>query len=318
MVYLDGTIDRRNQKETNLEHFTRQSMGTDTDSETLWYFAYGSNMSSAKFTGSRGIVPLDAARVRIPDWQLTMEIPGLPYSEPAFSSLKPRDAAIGGRVRSPEAIGVAYLITAEQYRHVIASEGGGTAYADIEIIGEGVSAEDRKKVENGAVMRTLGSSTMTRAPSPAPSLRYLVGTSNSLTDTELTCEHKNLLISGAAEAQLPLEYQAFLKHITPYNPPTSWWAQLGASLFLALWGPVMGLLEKITNSSIGPDGNAPRYVIWLVRFTVTIIWFEHDWLFAPIFGPGDGLDPKTEAKCRVDEKTPLFGAIYNEKQVLNV
>ncbi|KAF2677298.1 hypothetical protein K458DRAFT_447110 [Lentithecium fluviatile CBS 122367] len=255
-------------------------MGADTKPETLWYFAYGSNMSSTKFTGSRGVVPLDTARVRVPHWEMLTEIPGLPYSEPAFSSLKPRDAASAENVGTPDAVGVAYLITAEQYRNIIASEGGGTAYADIEITGKGISAADQKKIENGKPMRTLGSSAMTRVPPPAPSLRYM-----------------DLLINGAAEAHLPLEYQAYLESITPYNPPTTWWPKVGASLFLALWGPVMGLLEKITNSSIGPDGNAPPCVVWLVRSTLMLIWLVHDWIFAPVFGPGDGRSSEKQIVC---------------------
>jgi hypothetical protein len=149
-------------------------MGADASPETLWYFAYGSNMSSAKFTGSRGVVPLDSARAFVPHWMMTMEIPGLPYSEPAFGSLKPRAATSAGDVGTPDVIGVAYLITAEQYRHVIASEGGGTAYSDVEIAAKGVSPWDQQKIRNGRPMRTLGSSTMTRAPPAAPSLRYMV------------------------------------------------------------------------------------------------------------------------------------------------
>lgn len=94
--------------------------------------------------------------------------------------------------------------------------------------------------------------------------------------------------------------------------------RLGASLFLAVWGPVMGLLEKITTSSIGPDGNAPQYVVWLVRFTMAVIWFVHDWLFAPIFGPGDGKGRKTQFFSVIDEKTPLIGAEYSEKQDVKV
>lgn len=148
--------------------------GPDTKPETLWYFAYGSNMSSGKFTGSRGIVPLDTARVCIPHWEMVMEIPGLPYSEPSFSSLRPRDASCAEYARIPDVIGVAYLITAEQYRSIIASEGGGTAYADSEIAGEGLTEEDQNKLENGKAMRTLRSSDMTRFPPPAPSVRYLV------------------------------------------------------------------------------------------------------------------------------------------------
>lgn len=153
-----------------LLHFADMDFKTG---KCLWYFAYGSNMDSDKFTGSRGVVPLDQILVRIPDWVLVMEIPGLPYSEPAFASLRPRETTGGQRNRLPDAMGVAYLITEEQYRGIIASEGGGTAYANIEVTGVGLTELDREKL-GSRMLWTLGSSTMTRDPFPAPSARYMV------------------------------------------------------------------------------------------------------------------------------------------------
>jgi hypothetical protein len=144
-----------------------------TRSETLWYFAYGSNLSSAKFTGSRGIVPIDSVNVRIPNYILVMEIPGLPYSEPSFSSITPRhelDAECGD---VPDVVGVAYLITVAQYRIVIASEGGGVAYRNVRIKGVPVSEKDEKKVGGSVEVRTLVSG-MQRSPNPRPSARYMV------------------------------------------------------------------------------------------------------------------------------------------------
>ncbi|GAW14659.1 hypothetical protein ANO14919_040620 [Xylariales sp. No.14919] len=239
--------------------------------DTVWYFAYGSNMSSAKFTGSRGIVPLDTTRVRIPNWVLTMEIPGMPYSEPSFSSIAPRDpASLEGRA-DPDVVGIAYFITQDQYRHVIASEGGGTAYQDLALVGELVGRDNIDKRKTGIRVRTLGSA-MTRYPPPSPSRRYM-----------------DLLKEGSHEAQLPLEYQKYLGGIRVFDPPSSRWRRLGASMFVSLWGPVMIGLEKLTNTNIQADGNAQMWVILVVRFTMRLIWAVHDYLFAPIFGRGDGL-----------------------------
>lgn len=142
--------------------------------KTLWYFAYGSNMSTAKFTGSRGIVPLDKALMRLHGWVLTVEIPGLPYSEPAFSSIRPRPVAKPEAALNPDVVGVAYLITEGQYNRVIASEGGGTAYNDIRLFGRIIGEE--KRGENASIdipVRTLGAA-MIRRPCPVPSARYMV------------------------------------------------------------------------------------------------------------------------------------------------
>lgn len=148
------------------------SMATPTKGPRLvWYLAYGSNMSSAKFAGSRGIVPLETARVRLPEWVLTLEIPGLPYSEPSFSSIAPR--ACIEKDTTPCLVGVAYLITQDQYRLVVASEGGGTAYRDVSIRGEPLEAEDAHKVGQAVWVQTLGTA-ISRRPWPAPSRRYKV------------------------------------------------------------------------------------------------------------------------------------------------
>ena len=143
----------------------------DLKGQKLWYFAYGSNMSTAKFTGSRGIQPLDAARVYLPGWALTFEIPGLPYSEPAFCSIRPVDETL--ELGVPDVTGSAYLITDRQYKSVIASEGGGTAYTDILVDARPVGVEDASKTGKSLQVRTLGPA-MTRCPPARPSQRYMV------------------------------------------------------------------------------------------------------------------------------------------------
>jgi hypothetical protein len=142
--------------------------------DTLWYFAYGSNMSSAKFTGRRGIIPIKSAKVTLPNWVLVAEIPGVPYSEPSFFSIRRRGESEGEDARTPDVIGVAYLITKEQYREVIASEGGQIAYEDIAVEGMFLDTVDIGMAAR-VVVRTLGSTSMVRHPAPKPSLRYKVG-----------------------------------------------------------------------------------------------------------------------------------------------
>jgi gliotoxin/aspirochlorine biosynthesis gamma-glutamylcyclotransferase len=144
--------------------------------KTAWYFAYGSNMSSDTFTGSRGIIPLKSARVYIPGWILSMEIPGMPYSEPSFGSIVPRKYTDLERGKEPDVIGVAYLITSSQYRQVVASEGGGIAYRDICVCAEPVDEDDRRKIGDRISVHTL-TSAMVRHPCPHPSLRYMVSAS---------------------------------------------------------------------------------------------------------------------------------------------
>ncbi|KAF1362623.1 hypothetical protein EJ07DRAFT_152884 [Lizonia empirigonia] len=235
----------------------------------VWYFAYGSNMSRSKFTGSRGIQPMKTARAIIPGWTLTTEIPGTPYSEPAYTSIRP---ITGMDVKAREVVGLAYLITADQYTHLVASEGGGIAYVDIAIPAVPATPEDESLTGPQFVVRTLGT-VMRRIPQASPSERYM-----------------KLLTDGAADARLPEAYCQYLQSIPKYQSPTNPRRKLGALLFLAFWTPVMYLVEKVALASLGPDGNAPAGVGQVVRFVIYVMWAYHDCVHAPIWGRGDGMD----------------------------
>lgn len=97
----------------------------------VWYLAYGSNLSSAKFIRDRRITPLSTAVVTVPGWSLSMDSAGVPYSEPSFASILPAQAT--GREKSVQLIGTAYKLTPKMYKKVLASEGGGIAYAEVEV-----------------------------------------------------------------------------------------------------------------------------------------------------------------------------------------
>ncbi|KAK7530981.1 gliotoxin biosynthesis protein GliK [Phyllosticta citribraziliensis] len=246
------------------------SMGTTKSATGVWYFAYGSNMSRAKFIDSRGIQPIKTARARVPGWKLTTEIPGTPYTEPAYTSIRPITGTDDAKAR--EVVGVAYLITTEQYIHLVASEGGGIAYADIALPAVPVDAIDEAMTGPSFTIRTLGT-IMQRDPPAVPSQRYM-----------------NLLTDGASDANLPDDYRQYLQNLPVYQPPRNVMRKIGALLFVAFWGPVMYLVEKMTMASLGPDGNAPAGTAQVVRFVVYLMWAYHDCVHAPIWGRGDGVD----------------------------
>lgn len=140
--------------------------------DDVWYLAYGSNLSSSKFVKDRGIVPLESAIVSVAGFTLAMESAGVPYNEPSFASIRPLDMAADPKERG--LLGTAYLVTAEQYRHIIESEGGGIAYREVEVAADAIetNASDSTATEH-IVARTLVTVLM-RRPAPRPSLRYLV------------------------------------------------------------------------------------------------------------------------------------------------
>ncbi|OTA66115.1 hypothetical protein K449DRAFT_431589 [Hypoxylon sp. EC38] len=250
-------------------------------SENIWYLAYGSNLSSSKFVHDRGITPLDTAVVSVPNFTLSMESAGVPYQEPSFASIRPLNN--NADLKKKELLGTAYLVTPQQYSHIIASEGGGIAYKEVlvEIDPVGKTSEIEAPNEDNLgdghkTARTLVS-VMVRQPAPRPSRRYM-----------------DLIIDGASESNYPTDYQNYLKALPSYQKPARGSARIGAALFLSIWVPIMMLMERITKMAISwhgdEAGNAPHFVIWLVRVTVMSMWWYHDHIHAPLWGRGDGLD----------------------------
>jgi gliotoxin/aspirochlorine biosynthesis gamma-glutamylcyclotransferase len=94
---------------------------------------------------------------------------------------------------------------------------------------------------------------------------------------------------------MPPEYQQYLQRWPYYIPPTKGYRYIGAKLFLALWVPIMTIMEKITKATVDKEGNGdvPAWVIFLVRFVVVAMWTWHDYIHAPIWGRGDGLDQES-------------------------
>ncbi len=95
----------------------------------VFYFAYGSNMSSSVFThGFRKIKPITAERAVLNGYRLAFSEPGIPFFEPAYANIENDDEA--------RCEGVLYRITPEDMDWLDISEGG-RAYNIINVPVEG-------------------------------------------------------------------------------------------------------------------------------------------------------------------------------------
>ncbi|KAL8946301.1 MAG: hypothetical protein Q9222_007285 [Ikaeria aurantiellina] len=125
--------------------------------QTYLYLAYGSNLAASTFQGVRGIKPLAALNVVVPELVMTFDLAGLPYLEPCFAntayrspsnneqSSPPITSSSNNNEKSPllshpsysnptwpkGLIGVVYEVTPTDYAHIIATEGGGASYHDV-------------------------------------------------------------------------------------------------------------------------------------------------------------------------------------------
>ncbi|KAJ5249277.1 hypothetical protein N7468_000728 [Penicillium chermesinum] len=135
--------------------------------------------------------PLEAQAVVVPSHVLCFDIFGIPYAEPAFASITaaPSDLAAGDRDGHaiPPVQGVAYLLTADDYRQLVLTEGAGVGYNEISVPASPLSTEHGQKEE--ILAYTLQAKYPWR-PNRAPSARYM-----------------GLIIDGANEFNLSESYK---------------------------------------------------------------------------------------------------------------
>ena len=135
----------------------RTPESSPSSKQTFLYLAYGSNLCDETFLGKRGIKLLSATNVVVPELRMTFDLPGIPYTEPCFANSARREtkgqracsvtsekAPLIGSALSTAAeynkdkwkkglVGVVYQVTASDYAHIIATEGGGSSYQDVPV-----------------------------------------------------------------------------------------------------------------------------------------------------------------------------------------
>jgi len=283
--------------------------------DTLWYFAYGSNLSADKFTKSRGIIPLATVVARIPGWTISMSIPGLPYREPAFASIRPIDD-ISSAEKKLEVEGVAYLITRLQYAKIIASEGGDITYAQAKLRAEPLGEKNRMIVGGEEFLVITLANAIFKASPGRPSFRYLVRASSLVMLYWTDAPSQDLVLSGAKSVPLTPQYLHHLQMTPAYTQSRSIRKRIGASLFLAFWSPVMTLIEVIVKktASLERGGAVPDWVKTFVRFLVASMWFSHE-MHALLWGRGDGLDDAPDINVAVHNAADLEPQIRGTAEI---
>ena len=88
----------------------------------------------------RSLKPLATERFVVPTHELTFDVFGVPYSEPAMASIKIRSTCAKYR----HAVhGVAYRLSKTDYTQLVVSEGAGVAYDEIEVNGYLIGSKDK-------------------------------------------------------------------------------------------------------------------------------------------------------------------------------
>jgi hypothetical protein len=139
-----------------------------------FYFAYGANMSSRYLYNARGVLPLHREPTAVANYEVRFLGPGLNLLEPAFAYLVPAEGKVSH--------GVLYRVTANDLEKIKSSEGVEYEWTTVSTM-----SSDGKAIPAQTLTRLDGRV-------GKPSTRYL-----------------NILVEGAAENGLPVEYVAGLR-----------------------------------------------------------------------------------------------------------
>lgn len=109
---------------TDTRRFWTMTMTMDTTTSPdgpAWYFGYGANMAASVFIERRQIRPLRTEVAYIPSHALCFNVLGIPYVDPGNGGIRP----LCPETTDPTACvhGVAYLLTPDDLKKVVLSEG---------------------------------------------------------------------------------------------------------------------------------------------------------------------------------------------------
>ena len=262
---------------------------TDEKAKTVLYLAYGSNLCDETFRRARGIRPLSQVNVLVPSLKLTFDLPGIPYQEPCFANtaLRVPDAQDYHKDRWHKGlVGVVYEVTVADYAHIIATEGGGSAYDDILVdcyvlppAATVPTLPDSKPfkahtlfapiIDNDDQPRTKDRVTRPDPSYAQPSARYL-----------------KLITDGAAECNLPNEYQEYLHNIRTYTITTKK-QEMGKAIFLGIWMPFVMFIFAMGRKLQDKKGRSPWWLAKLSAMIFAGMWVSYDSVFKKTFGDGE-------------------------------
>lgn len=265
-----------------------------TSSETILYLAYGSNLSAKTFKGARGIQPLSSVNVHVPSLDLTFDLAGVPYLEPCFANTRWRnqDAPPTSNDYHKDRwhkglIGVVYEVTPEDYRTIIATEGGGASYQDVVVpcyrIPEGSKSVD--PTPSGAPFKAHTLLQPAEEENKEIRIRDRVHRPDS-SYAQASARYLKLITDGAEEHSLPEEYLHYLHNIRPYTITTKR-QRLGQASIVAIWAPLILALFGLSKVFADEEGHIPNWLATAMGLIFKMMWANYDMFLKPAFGDGE-------------------------------
>lgn len=294
--------------------------GERNPEKTVLYLAYGSNIASKTFLGSRGIKPVSLINVYVPELRLTFDLAGLPYEEPCFATTRYRhipdnngdnslveDPGLGEekaplfslegcnderkRWHKP-LIGVVYEITFDDYAWMIATETGGRGYnvAVVDCYPFPDSYNPADEVPEHPITQPFKAHCLVSLIADQDDEDSLSTQDSRIrpdpTYAQPSARYLSIIIAGAEENDLPLSYRTYLSQLHAYRITTTR-QRIGRAIFLVLFGPLFKLILYLTRVFAEPDGNSPAWLAVVASVGHSCMWSCYDLVFARVFGDGE-------------------------------
>lgn len=208
-------------------------------------------------------------------------------------------------------VGVVYEVTLADYAKIIATEGGGRGYRDVVVDVHPFSkghkptdpvpdypdtpafkahtllspaADEARRKMHGMNDQPMAS------PNPG-SMAWLLGHIGphlraDPNYAQPSARYLNLLITGAAEHDLPASYREYLAQIRPYRITTTR-QKIGKGIFVGIWGPMVLSVLALSKIFAGPDGRSPPWLVVMANVVWEVMWNSYDLVFKKAFGDGE-------------------------------
>ncbi|KAK0657066.1 hypothetical protein B0T16DRAFT_400825 [Cercophora newfieldiana] len=258
--------------------------------------------------------------------KLPPEVPDLPdlpdpppFKPPHHRSFKRNSA--GDPIWDNGLIGVVYEVTAEDYAKIIATEGGGASYQQILVpclpLPPSVGVPEKPPIPElpkPFIARTLyaprlpdipddddkataaddgdgddGDDPAEPTPPEPPSWfrKLLLPVRRPDPDyAQPSARYLKLITDGAAEHDLPGEYQEYLQALQPYAV-TTLRQKIGKILFLGFWAPLFLLAFIGGRFFANKEGKTPAWLAATMSVVINLVWVSYDAIAKPLFGDGE-------------------------------
>ncbi|KAL8753377.1 MAG: hypothetical protein Q9184_005440 [Pyrenodesmia sp. 2 TL-2023] len=289
--------------------------------ETYLYLAYGSNLAASTFRGVRGIRPLAALNVVVPELVMTFDLAGFPYTEPCFAntayrstpsiSTSPQSSDSNSAAQAPTTassektplllpsyenphwdkglVGVVYEVTASDYAQIIATEGGGAGYQDVLTTCHPLPAATTTVPSNPTTPPFKAHTLYCPLLPPGSAPPKDGGAHYHRPDpgyAQPSQRYIDLIRTGAEEHDIPQEYRDYLDSLKPYTITTQG-QRMGRFVFSMTWLRIIRAVFMLNRVFRDEHGRSPPWLVRLLGSMFVGVWASYDWWMKGLFGDGE-------------------------------